>query len=57
MVSLDFLRTHALFGGIQDKDLKKIRGLFRKEHFIRNQDIIKEGELEDRLYFILSCWS
>ena len=52
MVSLEFLRTHPLFGGINDNDLKLVRKLFKKEFFLQGQNIICEGELGDRLYFI-----
>lgn len=54
MVSLKFLREHALFGGIMDKDLRKIRDLFQEGHFLKGETIINEGESGDRLYFIKS---
>ena len=52
MVTLEFLRSHSLFGGIMDKDLTKIRTLFKEDHFAKGDEIIKEGEPGDRLYFI-----
>ncbi|MEA3346909.1 MAG: cyclic nucleotide-binding domain-containing protein [Candidatus Auribacterota bacterium] len=52
MASLEFLRSHALFGGITDKGLEKIRSLLKEERFSKNEIIIRENEQGDRLYFL-----
>jgi len=52
MVTIEFLKTHALFGGIQDSELEKIRAIMEEAHFSEGEIIIKEGEIGDRLYFI-----
>jgi CRP-like cAMP-binding protein len=52
MISLKFLRTHSLFGGLSDTDLKAVRGLLRQKSFSRGDVIIHEGEPGDSLYFI-----
>ncbi|MBN1522270.1 MAG: cyclic nucleotide-binding domain-containing protein [Candidatus Aureabacteria bacterium] len=52
MIGLKFLRSHSLFGGIPDEELKKIRPLLKTRHFEKNGDILQEGNLNDRLYCI-----
>ena len=52
MVRAQFLQSHALFGGICDEDIKKIRPLLREEHFSKGEFIFKQGEVGDRLYFL-----
>ncbi|MFH1039408.1 MAG: cyclic nucleotide-binding domain-containing protein [PVC group bacterium] len=51
-VSLEFLRTHSLFGGIKDDELKKIRELLKYRQFNAGEDIIREGEAGGNLYLI-----
>jgi CRP/FNR family cyclic AMP-dependent transcriptional regulator len=51
-VSLEFLKQHSLFGGIQMAELIMIRTLFKEEHFSKGEDILREGDPGDRLYFI-----
>ena len=52
MVTSEFLRSHALFGGITDKGMRKIRSLLKEECFSKNEIIIRENEPGDRLYFL-----
>ena len=51
-VTLNFLRSHSLFGGIPDNELKKIRDLLLEKHFPEGEDIIREGEAGGDLYLI-----
>jgi CRP/FNR family transcriptional regulator, cyclic AMP receptor protein len=52
LVSLNFLRTHSLFGGITDYELEKIRKLLIEKHFPAETDIVREGEPGGDLYLI-----
>jgi CRP/FNR family transcriptional regulator, cyclic AMP receptor protein len=52
MISLKFLSTHSLFGGLSDSELKSVRSLLKRRCFAKGFTIIREGELGDRLYFI-----
>ena len=49
-----FLQNHALFGGFSDEDLDVVFPLMAEETFERGENIVSEGELGDRLYFIMS---
>lgn len=51
-VSLKFLRTHSLFGGIADSELETIRDLLTVKRFPKSSDIIREGETGGDLYLI-----
>ncbi len=51
-VSLEFLRTHSIFGGIPNSELEKIRDLLTEKHFPAGADIIREGEPGGDLYLI-----
>ena len=53
MVTLEFLKAHSLFGGIRDRELKKVRFLMREENFSKGEFIIHEGDVGDRLFFIV----
>jgi CRP-like cAMP-binding protein len=46
------LSKHALFGGLQPEELDVVRSLMREEHFRAGDEILREAELGDRLYFI-----
>jgi CRP-like cAMP-binding protein len=46
------LAKHALFGGLQPQELDLLRSLMKEERFPAGHDIVKEGDLGDRLYFI-----
>lgn len=52
MVNVEFLQSHALFGGISEADIKAIQILLQEEHFPKGKFLAKEGEQGDRLYFI-----
>jgi CRP/FNR family cyclic AMP-dependent transcriptional regulator len=51
-VSLKLLKSHALFGGIADADLREIRSLLQEKRFEKGKNIICEGEPGTCLYFI-----
>ena len=51
-VSLEFLRTHSIFGGIPNDELEKIRDLLTEKRFPAGADIIREGEPGGDLYLI-----
>jgi CRP/FNR family transcriptional regulator, cyclic AMP receptor protein len=52
MVSIEFLKTHSLFGGITDDELIKIRKLMKEINYPAGTIIIREHERGDCLYFI-----
>jgi CRP-like cAMP-binding protein len=52
MVGIDFLQSHALFGGLSERDLKKVVPLLKEATFSRGTTIITQAEPGDRLYFI-----
>lgn len=52
MVNVEFLQSHALFGGIGDTDIKAIQSFLQEEHFSKGEFLAREGEAGDRLYFI-----
>jgi CRP/FNR family transcriptional regulator, cyclic AMP receptor protein len=51
-VSLEFLRTHSLFGGLDDESLLKIRELLTRKCFPPGAEIVREGEPGGNLYLI-----
>ncbi len=51
--NLDFLRAHALFGGLEDKDLMAILPFLKRKNYDTGQIIVREGSLGRSLYFIL----
>jgi CRP-like cAMP-binding protein len=51
-VSLKLLKSHALFGGVGDADLRKIRSLLHEKSFSKGEKIICEGAPGTCLYFI-----
>jgi CRP-like cAMP-binding protein len=50
---LQTLQSHALFGGLTREQLTLVAGLMQVERFARGHDIVREGDLGDRVYFIL----
>jgi CRP/FNR family cyclic AMP-dependent transcriptional regulator len=52
MVGIEFLQSHALFGGVSDEGMEVIRPLLKEERFGKGDLIVKEGDSGDRLYFI-----
>ncbi len=51
-VTLEFLRSHSLFGGLGYGELKKIRELLDYRQYDAGEDIIREGEPGGTLYLI-----
>ena len=49
-----FLQEQALFGGFSDEDLAVVVPLLEEERFPAGHEIVREGEVGDRLYFIVS---
>ena len=49
-----FLQNHALFGGFSDEDLAVVVPLLEEETFASGEEIVSEGHMGDRLYFIES---
>lgn len=54
MVKNRFLKTHSLFGGISDEEIAEIRKYLKSEHYPAGCDILSEGEVNDRIFFIVS---
>jgi CRP-like cAMP-binding protein len=52
MVNVEFLQSHALFGGISKGDMESIQTLLREERFTKGEFLAREGEQGDRLYFV-----
>lgn len=52
MYKINFLRTKALFGGLDDKHLEKVASLLKEEHFSKGTVIIKEADKGDKMYMI-----
>lgn len=52
MINVDFLQSHALFGGLSDEQMSRIVPLLQRERFAAGTEIVKEDEDGDRLYFI-----
>ncbi len=53
-LSLDFLKSHSLFGGLSDEQLFRVRTNLQEETFPKDFFLFREGDLGDRLYFIRS---
>jgi len=51
-VDFDFLRRCSLFGGLTDAALEHIRTLMLRQSFSAGAVILREGSLNDRIYFI-----
>jgi CRP-like cAMP-binding protein len=53
MIGLDDLKRYSLFGGIMDDDLSLIRNLLKPVHYAVGEDLMREGDRGDRLFFLL----
>ena len=52
MVDIKMLQANSLFGGLTDEEAEKIHSLLEEEHYPKGADIIREGETNDRLFFL-----
>lgn len=52
MIEYKFLRSHALFGGLTEDEIKTIRTLLKEEHYVKGKLVVEEGGKGDRIYFI-----
>ncbi len=52
-VSLKFLQSHALFGGIEDEELIKFLAFMRQQEFLKGENIVIEGDPGDCLFLIV----
>ncbi len=52
-VSLSFLKSHALFGGIEDEDLIFFLSLMEQLNYPAGDEIVREGEVGDSLFLIV----
>ena len=48
------LRKHSFFGGLSDDQIETVVSLMRREDFNEGEVIIREGERNDRICFLLS---
>mgnify|MGYP006266675553 CR=1 FL=1 len=53
MVSVNFLQSHSLFGGLHETELGTVLPLMEKEEYGEGEWVVREGEQGDRFYFIL----
>jgi CRP/FNR family transcriptional regulator, cyclic AMP receptor protein len=53
MIDSSSLQKYSLFGGINADDIEKIKPLMHQMSFPEGETIIREGEPNDRIYFIL----
>ncbi len=51
-VSLKFLRTHSLFGGLSDRALTRIRELLIPKRCPKGTEFIREGDFGGNLYLV-----
>jgi CRP/FNR family cyclic AMP-dependent transcriptional regulator len=51
-LDFDFLRRCSLFGGLTDAALENIRTLMLRRRFPAGEIILREGSVNDRIYFI-----
>ena len=54
MVSVKFLKSHSFFGGVTEQDVSHIRAMLKRECFTAGQDIIRQGETGNAVYFLYS---
>ena len=51
-VSLEFLRTHSLFGGLGDRALGRVRKLLEAKRYPKGAEIIREGDSGGNLHMV-----
>ncbi len=54
MIGYKFLKSHALFGGLTEEEIKMIRPFLKTEHYKKGETIVAEGSRGAKLYFIYS---
>jgi CRP-like cAMP-binding protein len=52
MIGFQFLRSHALFGGLTEEEINNIRPLLKEESFSKGDTIVHEGGQAGKLFFI-----
>lgn len=52
MIGYKFLKSHALFGGLTEEEIKMIRPFLKEELYKKGETIVEEGARGGRLYFI-----
>lgn len=53
MIQVEYLKNYPMFGGISEQALAHIRKMLSCQHFLADHTIVKQGDQEDRVYFIL----
>ncbi|MDR2048572.1 MAG: cyclic nucleotide-binding domain-containing protein [Treponema sp.] len=53
MVEVSLLQKYSLFGGLMEDQIKQILPLMERENYTSGENIIVEGEPNDRIRFIL----
>lgn len=53
-LNFDRLKRYSFFGGITRESFETIRPLIHLEDYVAGDDVVKEGSLNDRVYFICS---
>ncbi|MDR0403290.1 MAG: cyclic nucleotide-binding domain-containing protein [Treponema sp.] len=53
MIEVSFLQKHSLFGGLMEDQIKQILPIMERETYNSGDNIIVEGEPNDRIRFIL----
>lgn len=51
--NLKYLQEHSLFGGVAPEKIRLILPLLGEADFPAGAEVIREGEFEDRIYFLL----
>ncbi len=54
MIESDSLQKYSLFGGVLPEQLEKILPLFGRQSFNPGESAMRQGEPNDRIFFILS---
>ena len=52
MIGYKFLKSHCLFGGLSEEEVGMLRPFLQERHYAVDDEIVKEGDRGDRLYFI-----
>ena len=52
MIGYKFLKSHALFGGLTEEEIKMIRPFLKAEQYKKGKTIVEEGTRGGKLFFI-----